>query len=295
MSVVGTAKEIPRREKRTDREGTREYRRTFHVYTNNATDDANVVQNAPGLPQRFFPYTSSASFDLQALCTEINPRQMSGQPFIWEVEVVYSTEAEDEEDEQENPLAEPPDMEMTFDSRRTVIVGTPDQTVLTSSGLSITGALKSSNGQIFDPPPEYDDYYPVLTVERNEASFNPALAVAFQNAVNEDTFFGAPPRSANIRMIGARKATKNGIKFARVRYVIAFKRELWDLRLLNQGTFYLSSNGSTTSYEFYPPGLRNLAADGTKLGSTADPTFSTFRVRREQPFGLLNLPQTFIV
>lgn len=54
-------------------------------------------------------------------------------------------------------------------------------------------AVVNSAGQLFDPPATRDDSRWVLTIVRNEKTFDPKWADAYKDALNEDDFMGRGP------------------------------------------------------------------------------------------------------
>jgi hypothetical protein len=298
MAVVGTAVElVGAREKSTGDTGVRTYRRRFLVTTNNVKDDSNVVELALGIPQRYFPYVTSTSVDSEALVTDIQTSQQTG--YHWHIDVTYSTDhGDEEEDDDVNPLARAAEIDWDFETVQIPIFGTPDQNIRDPEGNLYTGPIRTSAGEIFDPPANQEESRPVVTVTRNEATYNPALALQYHNAVNSDYFQGIQPRQAKMRAIRGTRQTEKGQAYWRLTYVIAFKFDLWDLRLLDHGSWYL--DGGVKKY-FEEEGVRYLGflnTDGTAratsdiVAGTTEPNFLKYRVAREEPFSALNLPIT---
>jgi hypothetical protein len=306
MPVVGQAKEIVEaREKEINEEGVRTYKRRYLVTCDSASDDANVALGAIGIPQRYSIYATSSSQDIFARCTEVSAKQVSGSFLHWHIDVTYSTkhgDKEKEEKEQDNPLLALPDVSWAFETIQSPIWFFPDQVNLnsTSAGHKASGPISTTAGEVFDPPPMFDESRPVVTIRRNEASFNPLLALEYQNSVNSDVFFGCKPRTAKLRSITADQHSEKGYFYWQVTYVIAFRRETWDLRSINYGSYYLVTAGSTSTAPFInrDGSLRfgYIKADGTALGvnpASSDVVANsilTFRIHIEKPFSSLNLP-----
>lgn len=266
MAVIGFAAPRIRREgtatQSKEQGSIREYRREFIVHTNNRYDGPLVVLSAPGLPQLYFPYVTLEEQDDFALCTRVHASPLSDKsPFTWLVEADYSTDHQDEKNNEnpENPLAEPAEVSFDFETKSVVVTRAldPDASSAQTSmnpkfmdpnnvkgqapdPLELTKGIVNSAGEPFDPPPEMEDSIPTLTISRNEAFFNPMLATAFKGAVNSDDFLGAKPRQACIKGISASRQQKGSFRFWKVNYVIAFNRETWDLQLLDHGTYSFS-------------------------------------------------------
>lgn len=304
MAIVGQAQEIAEaRGKTVADDGTRNYTRRYLVRCDDVADDANVALTATGLPQRYFGYATDTSQDQAARATSITAKQVPGSYLLWHVDVEYSTKHGDqqkEQQEQDNPLLALPDIEWSFETIQQPIWFYPNQTVgsSTAPGHLFSGPLVTSAGEVFDPPPMYDESRPVVTIRRNESQFNVSLAVQYQNAVNSDFFFGVQPRCAKLRSISASQQNTKGVFYWQVTYVIAFRRESWDLRMLNYGSFALAAAGSTetTPFKSKDGSLRYglLKTDGTAVSATAftstDVNILTYRIHVEKPFSSLNLP-----
>lgn len=303
MSVVGFAKERYAAGGEYGDKGVRTYRREFVVEVDSKYDKAQVVLGAPGLPQRYWPYVTLVETDYYALCTRLTASRMAEMSaFHWLVEAEYSTIQGDEDKEKEvdNPLAEPADVSVSFETFREPVTGVPDdQYADDENGFAgkMVKAIVNSAGEPFDPPAERDAARPILTIARNEAFFNTQLAIAYVNAVNSDMFFGAKARCARVNGIDGQRQFKSGLKFWRVTYTIGFKPETWDLQLLDHGSYYFDADAKKQHFRDEDgnriTGLLNgNPALGDKLPANADPKFLRFKVYAELPFAILQLPQT---
>lgn len=81
----------------------------------------------------------------------------------------------------------------------------------------------TTGGMPYSPPFSEEVDYPVLTISRNELSFNYAKASAYARAVNDATFLGAPagcvlvlPPRSNQKVIG-------NLRYARTTYKLKFR------------------------------------------------------------------------
>lgn len=298
MAVVSVGEMIGAREKSTRDNGDREYRRKFRVICDSQQDDGHVVASNINIPQRWTPYTTPTHFDQKALCRSVTARQTSDAR-IWEVECTYSTaQTQEEEDEQDDPLQEPPDISVSFETMQVPIIGTTSSSVVstTAPGVKFIGRIGNTLGVIYDPPPMDDESRPIVTIARNEPSFNMLRAIDYQDAVNSDAFFGAEPRQIKMRSITGEFQVSKGTAYWRITYVLAFKRETWDKRLLNQGPFYSKVANSTASSDYVAfeeggrPYWGALKEDGTKVTADTDAYYRQYRCKKELPFAALNLP-----
>ena len=273
------------------------YRRRFLVTTSNSLVGPLAVLNAPGLPPRFSPYTTSTEFDNTVRVIERSPRRIG--PNQWHVDVVYSTLHGDEEQAQ-NPIGKPPEIRFDFVDFRVPIPGevTPESPG-DPTEVVWTKGLATSAGEVFNPPAMMDESRPRLTVVRNEIVLDVPLIIEYQNAVNTDVFFGAQPRQARVNGISATRQQERGVRYWRVKYVFTFKRDTWDIQLLDQGTYYCPGGGTCTredGEEFTTkggvPGMGNLDGDGDKLAANLPAKFIRATVYKERAFSVLNIPQT---
>lgn len=79
---------------------------------------------------------------------------------------------------------------------------------------------------------------PTFTVNRIQTEFDPERARLLTDTLNADLFYGAPIGWAKMANITAKNhwvAGTSGGEFWRVSYVVHFKENGWDVRLLNQG------------------------------------------------------------
>ena len=280
----------------------RRYRRRFLVKTTDSKDPASVALLAPGLPGLGTQYVSGPVFDPEARVVSLRPQRLHRR--AWHVDVEYSTETDDGDD----PLNREPRMSFNFQTFRVPIVGELDQDAAGDADKVFKGAMRTTAGEIFDPPPEMDESRPVLKIVRNESTFKPLTAMLFQDAVNEAPWGGAQARQVKVNRIstsGKESEKINGFtyEYYPVTYELHYKRETWDIRLLNAGWYYLNAAGADPTdpdnlVEFKDssgkPRKGLLADDGTALADGEAVTYVRKRAYKELNFNLLNLPQTFV-
>jgi len=307
MSVIGNAHErIGRRSGGERDDGSRWYSRVYFVETDSDSDGVDTVLAAAGLPHRYYHYSTDSETNLTAVVTERVPSQIEGSKRDWEVDVRYDSKRDPSGTQNdENPLLWAPEISYDSDAFQAPAVGTLIEGVVDEGDNPYSGALLTSAGEAYDPPPLMDVNRPVLEIVRNEESFDPAIPVEYENAVNKDYFFGHQPRQAKIKSIttsGRRRATVNDVEvwYYPIRYIIQFKRETWDFELLDQGTVYWEGGKLkhfTTAEGFARVGLLgpvNAASSSTggALGAGLDPNYMRYRVYKEKIFATLNLPQS---
>jgi hypothetical protein len=227
MSIVAVHELAQDRSGPVGEKGVREYIRTFQVQTDSNLDGPLFVRLASGIPRRGEYYLTATESDFAARVKRVTPTQDDDNPKLWKVQVEYSTDVPDED---ENPLNRPAEITWGFNHYRRQatedIYGKP---------------LLNSVGEHFDPLPMMDDSRPTLTVVRNEASFNPSLAIAYQDAINSTPFLGFAPGQAKVIGISASSqvAQVNDQDFVywRVQYDFEFCREGHLSRVLDQGRY----------------------------------------------------------
>lgn len=289
MSIVSVNEKAGRRH-RLNEDGEAEYTRVFSVVTSSAADGAKTVRTATGIPRRGDVYQLDGEVDFSATAKEIEPQQDTDNPRKWEVRVEYGplTSEAGGGTTETNPLLRPADISWGF---------TP-YTRVAFRDINNKGILNSA-GLYFDPPAEVDDSRPVLSISRNEAGFNPALAIEYQDSINSDSFFGASARQVKLAGISSTRQFENNVIFWRTNYEFHFRREGWKLALLDQGR-----------YDNLGVPIMEKDADGTLIQGShvADPVplnglgqrkenpsptnvvYLEFDVYKERSFSALNLP-----
>jgi hypothetical protein len=272
-----------------DTKNVRNYTRTFRVITDSMVDGPfQVTDIPPPFPSIFSFYSDPAGgIDLGAFCTKITPRQ-TDEPFVWIVTCEFSSKVDNPEqaqagDTDKDPLTRPSVVKWSMAKFQRVL----DRDVNDDP-------IVNSAGERFDPPIEIDDSRPVLSITRNEPTIDPANIVAYQDAVNTDTFFGCDPGTAKIDSIEAESAFENGTFYWKVSYTIHFRREGWDVQPLDQGYHHLIAGVPTVNRDPQSgnpyPAPRLLDGSGNLLGTGADPVFLDFEAYKEMPFAPLALP-----
>ena len=279
-----------------DNKGTRTYTRVFRVVTDSNLDGPREVRQATGIPRVNDPYIVSTEQDLGATVTSVKPSQQSEHPRVWLVSVEYSTDTgtSSQQEAEEDPLDRPAVIEWTF--ARFQIPAEFD-----TDG----GAILNSAKERFDPPPMIDDSRPVLRITKNQSSFDPALAVSFQDAVNSDAFFGGNPGQVKVMAISSRNAFDAGTQFFEVQYEFMMRREGWALRVLDQGfkeliggeQIHMSEPIMDAAPTPNPKGTVKITSPALLDGSgrkldppTATPHFLDYDVYQTKTFATLNLP-----
>jgi hypothetical protein len=206
--------------------GKREYTRLYRVITDSKLDSALQVCTSTGIPRLGDIYSANGSFDSTAVVLKIDGQQDGENPQVWVITVDYGPPNVDTSNGQNNPnpLLRPAVVSFGFNKSQRIVTRYVDGRPICNSA-----------GDEFNPPLTVDCSNPVLTVSRNEPVFNPAIAVAYQDAVNSDGFFGAAPGCAKVAGISAVSQTENNYFFWEVTYQIEFRWDGWQPILLDYG------------------------------------------------------------
>lgn len=320
MAVVGTAKERPDQRSAVMDHVTSKwtYRRTYLVKTEDPQDGSMVVTQAPGLPLPFTIYSTERETDQTSVVVRYEPRQLRRTPYHWEVGVVY--EPVDPRQREADPRLWLPKMSWRPERERVPVIGTLKPGVISPSDPNpFSKPILNSAGEPFDPQPMMGRSNGTLIIVRNQVSFDPYLATLFEDAVNEDFWGGYQPGQCKLEAIdcpGRETATVSQaeIFYYPTSWTIKIRRETHDLRILDQGRYYFETTGSTgrrltftsshdgRSYIGKLDGrgrslqkvIREATSGSSWHNSTVNAVYLRFRAPKQMPFGLLNLPQTFI-
>ena len=271
----------------TPAEGRR-YVRRFLVLTGAPSDGPQTVKAALGInygDQYQGLGLAQYESDQYAYCTSIDATQEEGDSLGWIVTVTYdwfsSIYAGGGPDA--NPLFFP--IDVTWSYRNQEIVAQYD----------VNGnAVTNTAGDPFDPPVVIDDPRPMLTIVRNEATFNVPLNNQYRTAVNSDPFATYNPQMARMIQISGKPDFHPVIGwYWKVTYEIEFNPPIgYRPKILNQGYRYLSVftgkqvpiilNGVPVSH----PMLLNQQGQVQKPGDT--PYYVQPQLYNELPFSVFN-------
>ena len=242
---------------------------------------ALVARQAPGIPRPGQRHPA----DPTAVCRNVDAKAIS--PIFFRVTANYYSPSGGTNDQGEsvNPLDMPPEISYGYESIMQMVDVDLDKK-----------AIVNAAGEPFDPLLEIAVQRPVLRVTRNEATFPGALARAYggnRGAVNSDSFYGWPPKTALCRPITGADQRAGDVVYTRVTYEIAFDSTGWQPRPLNMGyrekvdgelVVIKDKDGSPVSQPVA------LNADGTAkaAGATVDRA-GPFKIHPELSFSALRL------
>jgi len=311
MSVTSVVEVFNGREASHEISNVRKYKRVYLVTTTAMTDGPFTVgANVTGIPGLFNYYTDpSGAVDLGAIVQGYNVSQ-GDDPFTWKVEVQYSSALEvkgsprgdgrsgrsgkaeqaQKGQEDQNPLNRPPVIKYGASKHQKPI----DRAYDANNNLV---ALKNSAGEYFDPVVEIDDSRIVVTIDRNEAAVSLGTFAAYQDTVNLNIFAGQPVRTGKLN-ITAQTGFENNQFYWQVTYTIEWRRDTWDLNLLDRGIHVLDPLGSGKLVNAYDPvnGAAYTTAvlldgAGNQLAQGGSAVYLNFRPYQAVDWTPLNLPQ----
>lgn len=274
-----------------DDKGLRIYTRVFRVETDSNGDGpeiilANATSASPDpIPDRRAFYLAGGEANPYALCrtrdVDIEEKKTAG--CSWLVVCKYDENVRPNTDgDNDNPLARPPEVYWSF-----------AQFQRPAEKDTNGNAIKTSAGEAFVPPPERDDSRLILRYVRNQAAFDVALAVEYQDAVNSDEFLGVAAKKVKVASITAQDVWERNLLYWKVTYEFHFRNEGFQSKPLNKGFQYkLEADGEIVKVPKGQPGVL-LAADGTILPEGDTATFGGteggYDIYTPLPFSVFNI------
>lgn len=298
--AFGVAYELPDSPKidSVNQEST-DFTRRFLVEADSYTDGPLGAYNAVGIPRPGTNYVFGTEFHLRSKAREYSAERKEPNSLIWIVEVKYSVKAdEDEEDNPQNdPLLESPEITLTTERVEEAILGSYDQS---TGGLWGEGLLNSAS-EPFNPPPVRDVVRQKLEITINrDISFPVAATIEnYLNRVNSAAFFGWEAGSVKFQGLSASKQTRK-LEFDGETYYQDYlkltytfeKRDTWKLKILDAGSYYI--DGTDKIYFKTADGQSYIGLlDGAGGDNGDTEVFLTKKIYEEKSFAPLDLPSSF--
>jgi hypothetical protein len=260
----------------------RRFTRVFRVLTSSNLDGPETVRSHASIPQVGAAYQTTTETDIGALVKRVRVQQDQDEPGVWIAACEYDSEIIDPDLIEENPLDVPADIEWSTERYERAVETDQD-------GLVVRNSAKDP----YDPPYTIPTGSQVLTIVRNEATYDPFVAHGFLFSVNTMVFFGKAAKSMLCVQFDGRRAFKNAVEYWVVTYKFLHRVDLWNpTRLLDAGyREVVSGNWRAIRDEGFPtsrPALLDNA--GARLASGATPLYNSFRFYVEKDFGTLALP-----
>jgi len=261
--------------------------RGFTVLCSSANDGPLVAQTAVGIPR----YGDRHPRD-QWLRAE-RPQVKTVTPLYFAITVEYVSNAGSSSTS--NPLHEAAKIHWGSE------VSVEPVDVLPDDGRTNGGKpIVNYAGVGFNPPFEREFYDSVLTISRNEASYNEAQAILYRGAINSDAFFGAAKGQAKCTDIQAERIVAGTLIYWAKSYQFKIRRDGWwskrcQVGLMERvsyvaGFSFLQTITNPKTREPVTEPVR-LNPDGTAdLTSDLPPDLRMIEFPRSLPFSALRLP-----
>jgi len=234
----------------------RRYSLVYTIRTDDPGDGPMIVGDCPGLPRRGAYYQFGNERDVGAILKTRTPTQLNNQKQWWQVADSYDSQQDDEdpEDPQENPLLRPPKRRISFEREdKYVPRDKDDKPYVNSAGEPYARETVMTPNSLM-----------VLTITRNEAALPIAVGEEWQDAVNENAFYGRPRDAWWLADLGAEDGWENGVYFWATFYKLVYKKDLWiPSEELDRGTYYWEAGTFDIAKKRAP-------VDGTGLASTSE-------------------------
>ncbi|NBQ49120.1 MAG: hypothetical protein EBY40_00220 [Marivivens sp.] len=204
----------------------RTYTRVWRVVSDDVINHpTQVISQAPVFVGALFPY------DLDAFAKTITANYENAEESrkVALVVATYETGSGGEEEENEDPLQDRPDIRWGSRTVRLPVKFTNDNP---------QQAITNSAGEDFDPLPEEDFQILVYEYSHNIANYSEAQASGYRGAINSDSFtlagLSLGPYEARIQSISAQNAERNGIRYWRESVTVEIVDD-WRLTLVDEG------------------------------------------------------------
>ena len=212
MSIVAVNEDYHARESSRDETG-RKHTRTWLIEVNSATDTTWLALQAAGLPIYGAGYPS----DSIATAKQFRAVPLKDETrLLFRVTVGYTTPTGSTPDLADDPVNDPVQVAWGSDT-----VSVPVE--FDKAGARVTNSALDP----FDPPAEHELYYPMCTIVRNEATYNPLTAHSFKGSVNNAgvTIGGLTvgTRRARLKEWGGVYMQRNGEDYYQHTYIVVFR------------------------------------------------------------------------
>lgn len=258
------------------------YTRVFRVVTDTPDDGPQTVRgylaSSKGIVYGV-TYAAGNDIDLTSRVKSITPSVASDDGRHWDVTVQYGIF--DTDSTSTSPLDEPWQYEWSFSQYEEPVE------------VSVNGYyVVNSAGDPFSEPITREAARPILSVSRNEASFNSLLSIYYVGAINLDYFQGGAPGTVRCINIGASRQYQEDFGYYwNAKYEFEYRVEGWDKVILDAGYrhFYGGQKVPITikGRPVNDPALLN--GQGTYAGDGANPYYKRFQVYPALPFSAFGI------
>lgn len=301
MPVLSVAEISEARQGQWTADGGRSYTRGFRVLTNSPYDGPNTAIQATGINigDEYITITTGFEADMHAYVNEIRASPEEGDALGWIVTVQYGPYSAlwCGGGPKQNPLLQP--IDVTWGMSKNEIVADMD----------LNGKpILNTAGDPWDPPIMEDDPRPIMTVVRNEATWNLPLLVQYRNAINSDPFAGFDPLFVRVLAMSSKSVCHQDVGwYYQSTYEFEFKspqgqfvgKNGYRRTVYNQGMRAISQ----TSGQLITPSINGipithpipLTRQGYRAKPTDAPYWNVYQTHPELPFAVFQFDPLAII
>lgn len=250
----------------------RRYLQNYLIVCDSDTDDHLTIRTSAeflALTQGHYVGRDGAE-DEGAFLERGRLRNKEDLPAHWEFEAEFSTfggETSDPNNPDNNPLLEPPEVHFGWREAKEPLKAKYDLTQFTQIDFTkATLGVMNSARELFNPPPEIDAPRQVVRITRNEAFLDPIVVWYYSQTLNYVEFWNAPQGHLLMIPITADRQFKTGRFYWKVTYEMHFKKDGWEPRLLDHGSYYWDGGYDINN----PPDPQDKKDFMTKTGAYID-------------------------
>jgi len=280
--------------------------RSYIVHVDDITDGPDAVEVAndgtTAIPAIGDAYSAGLPY---LFCVRIHPTRIDGDPYWWQVSVEYSTRAY----QSDRQTVGPPDWSNPLSEVDILRKSYWKETIETHLFFQKFGfppavtwirnkALTNTLGHLMAPR-QVTISHPLIYLSTNQAMYDDAIADAYIDAVNTDTFMGRPPQTVKIETISAQAMYERGMWFWRVEYEFRVRFGGWRPRILNTALLPVQRqsilpNGDPGTSEAITVEEVPIDAAGDRIPAGGTPVYVPWDVidYREMPFSGLGIGYT---
>lgn len=236
-SIIGNTEGREGRVSITRSNGRNTVRNIFYydVLADDATQSRDQIVQAPGLPR-----VGLSTDAIYGGCVGLQATRDPLKSTLWHIEVEWSTEAEEGNQQQGDPLTWIPEAEIQFEVFDEVVrkdkSGTPKLFVNSAksafeTGLTIPKTILRRDFFQFEPISTTID-----TIEDRN------------NKVNTSTYLGRAAKTLLLQVRGAKIGRYYGLRCWLVDYSMKYKADTWTLKMLDVGYSYLDGSNNRKPY-----------------------------------------------
>lgn len=305
MAAVYSKELWPGRESRDGIQRLLKHTRVFEVRTDDPEDDGVTAGAEASIPRNGDPHPNDAN----RLMIDIHATNDSADPTLWTVTCYYDSlvpkeqalevgtydpstgasipggDAGDTNQRADNPINRPPRVNIDWETEHEIMDKDANGDPVVNSA-----------GMPFDPPYMRERSRPIITVVINYAVGDVPLDLdvldTAVDCVNDATWAGRDAGTCRIMAAPMHYEKENGIDFGQVAWRIKYKREGWNVELIDQGAHAIDGGELLLIGDVLGTGkdeIRLLDGSGGLLPLGDPPEFLPFTAYQSMNFSFLGL------